>query len=534
DSISKVPSDVHVVMLDSCYSGNFIRAKGGQRQKSFLVDDSSVVQGHAYLSSSSESESSQESDVIGSSFFTNSLVTGLRGAADSSGDNKISLNELYHYAFNDTLYNTEESAAGPQHPSFNITLVGSGDLVLTDISEAEAALVLAKENEGRFFIRDASGLLISEITKTSGNQITLALPSGKYSVTVVTSNKTLQAEITLSEKFPVILKQSEMTVLTRLKNTLRGDEIEENDYTEEELEKQKRTKSIYFSFPAKEIEEQYFNGLNVTIISCEAHDVNGCLIAGISNKANNVNGLQVAGVFNIANDLPGLQIAGVFNKANNVDGLQIAGVFNKAGTVTGLQLAGVINIADVVEGVQFGLINIAKENKGLAFGLVNIIQNGVCELSPYIDKDKNITFQFQNGSRYLFTTCMVGTNLNLAFNYWYLGYGIGTRIVILPKLTFDIEAIHKQVFSSDFGYPYTNFLPTVRLSMNSHIGKHLILFLSWNVEANIEGVNDNVFTEWSHGGQFTSLNLFNENINLYGGFLIGLKVSFGASEYNRR
>ena len=52
--ISDIPSDVHVVVLDSCFSGNFIRAKGGTRQKSFLVDDSSVVKGHAYLSSSSE------------------------------------------------------------------------------------------------------------------------------------------------------------------------------------------------------------------------------------------------------------------------------------------------------------------------------------------------------------------------------------------------------------------------------------------------------------------------------------------------
>ena len=31
-AINLVPSDVHVVMLDSCFSGNFIRAKGGQRQ----------------------------------------------------------------------------------------------------------------------------------------------------------------------------------------------------------------------------------------------------------------------------------------------------------------------------------------------------------------------------------------------------------------------------------------------------------------------------------------------------------------------
>lgn len=81
-TISNVPSDVHVVILDSCYSGNFIRTKGGLKQKPFLLDDSSVIKGHAYLSSSSSQEFSQESDEIGSSFFTNAMITGLRGAAD--------------------------------------------------------------------------------------------------------------------------------------------------------------------------------------------------------------------------------------------------------------------------------------------------------------------------------------------------------------------------------------------------------------------------------------------------------------------
>ncbi|HKL86344.1 MAG TPA: caspase family protein, partial [Treponemataceae bacterium] len=136
-ALNDVPSDVHVVMLDSCFSGNFVRTKGGIRQKPFLMDDSTVVQGHAYLSSSSDVEASQESDTIQASYFTHALVTGLRGAADTSGDKRVSLNELYHYAFNETLAKTEASIIGPQHPSYNITLVGSGDLVLTDITDAE-------------------------------------------------------------------------------------------------------------------------------------------------------------------------------------------------------------------------------------------------------------------------------------------------------------------------------------------------------------------------------------------------------------
>ena len=160
-AITNVPSDIHVVILDSCYSGNFIRTKGGQKRKPFLLDDSSVVSGHAYLSSSSDNEYSQESDEIESSYFTNAMITGLRGAADTSGDNKVTLNELYSYAFNDTLSKTESSKAGPQHPNFNITLVGSGDLVLSDISTAEAMLSLSKDAKGKFIIRNTEGKLIS-------------------------------------------------------------------------------------------------------------------------------------------------------------------------------------------------------------------------------------------------------------------------------------------------------------------------------------------------------------------------------------
>lgn len=196
--INSVPSDIHVVMLDSCFSGNFIRAKGGSRQKSFLVDDSSVVSGHAYLSSSSESEASQESDLIQSSYFTHALITGLRGAADSSGDNKVSLNELYHYAFNETLSQTEQSTIGTQHPSFDITLVGSGDLILSDISTAESILALDSDLLGTVYIRnEKTGQLISEVKKSSANVIPLALEAGTYNITLIQSEQTLGASVKL-------------------------------------------------------------------------------------------------------------------------------------------------------------------------------------------------------------------------------------------------------------------------------------------------------------------------------------------------
>ena len=55
----------------------------------FLRDSSNQVQGFAFLSSSSADEDAQESDRIGASFFTYYFVTGLRGAAGSSGAARI-------------------------------------------------------------------------------------------------------------------------------------------------------------------------------------------------------------------------------------------------------------------------------------------------------------------------------------------------------------------------------------------------------------------------------------------------------------
>lgn len=254
-SINSVPSDIHVVMLDSCFSGNFIRAKGGTRQKSFLVDESSIVSGHAYLSSSSESEASQESDLIQSSFFTHALITGLRGAADSSGDNKVSLNELYHYAFNETLSQTEQSTIGTQHPSYDITLVGSGDLVLSDISTAESILVLDSDLHGKIYIRnEASGVLVSEIKKSAGNSIPLALPSGTYKVTMIQENQTLEANAKLKVGRSVSLQTKKFKKVSTTDTRTRGGKFIPNSKPSQE-----EKNDIYKDLPDTESADKFFD-----------------------------------------------------------------------------------------------------------------------------------------------------------------------------------------------------------------------------------------------------------------------------------
>jgi hypothetical protein len=94
DRINTVQADMSIVILDSCSSGAITRAKGGEITQPFLFDASVSAEGYAILTSSSADEVSQESDSIESSYFTHSLLAGLRGAADSVGDRRVTLTEL--------------------------------------------------------------------------------------------------------------------------------------------------------------------------------------------------------------------------------------------------------------------------------------------------------------------------------------------------------------------------------------------------------------------------------------------------------
>ncbi len=86
------------------------------------------------LTSSASDEDSQESDAIGGSYFSHHLASGLLGGADRSGDGRVTLFEAYAYAYDRTVADTAESAAGAQHPTFSYDLAGNGDLVLTDVA----------------------------------------------------------------------------------------------------------------------------------------------------------------------------------------------------------------------------------------------------------------------------------------------------------------------------------------------------------------------------------------------------------------
>jgi len=197
--IQSIPAEVRLAILDSCASGAFTRRKGGVRRPPFLMDASADTKGHAYLASSAINEVAQESDRIGASFFTHYLVSGLRGAADVNRDRRVTLQEAFQFAAQETLARTEKTQGGPQHAAYEFDLAGTSDLVVTDVRTTQATLALASDLSGRIGVRDSAGNLVVELRKMGGHGIELGLEAGPYVVTMDgTGNTVFEANVTLA------------------------------------------------------------------------------------------------------------------------------------------------------------------------------------------------------------------------------------------------------------------------------------------------------------------------------------------------
>jgi len=222
-AIRAMRADVGIAVLDACASGAITRLKGGLAQPAFLSDVSMDVQGYAFLASSSEGEAAQESDRLGGSYFTQALLTGMRGAADVSGDGRVTLGEAYQFAFNETLSQTTTSQGGAQHPSYDIKMAGTGDVVMTDVRKISASLILGADYDGRFYVLDAAGHLVAELQKPEGRAMELGLEPGEYRIYYEQAEKLLSAPLKLGEGQRQELVRGRLEPAKRLPTLSRGE-----------------------------------------------------------------------------------------------------------------------------------------------------------------------------------------------------------------------------------------------------------------------------------------------------------------------
>lgn len=396
-AISEIDTDIRLAIVDSCSSGVIIRSKGGSRRPAFLVDASKEMKGYAFLTSSSENEVAQESDTIKASFFTHYLISALRGAADSTKDGVVTLNEAYDFAFKETLARTEKTQYGPQHPSYDIQLSGTGDLVLTDIRETSAGLILDSALQGRFYIRDNQGLLVVELNKAEGSVVELGLAPGSYKATIETGGNLFKTSFSLSKGSRTRILKKDLLAISGEETVIRGP-------LEPEIEPEYTTVPFNVTFFPELIEGAFAKSntshnmvINLTIGHCAR--VEGCELSLVGSfVTEDIYGYQGSAVLNMTNnDIFGAQHAGAFNYAGgdvkffqgagavnltggDMTGAQAAGAFNYAGgNLTGAQLSGAVNITEgsKLTGVQgSGAVNIANDISGTQLaGAVNLGEN---------------------------------------------------------------------------------------------------------------------------------------------------------------
>jgi hypothetical protein len=195
-----IPADVRLGVLDACRSGTITRLKGAEVSESILGAEDAVAEGEAWLTASSDDELAQESEELRSGFYTHYLLSGMRGAADLSGDGVVDLYELHQYTYDRVVESTGRTGAGAQHPRLSSQLTTSDGLAVTDVRDASAQLVFPPTDAGLVAVfRMPDRTELAEFTKASGHEMTLAVPPGSYVVRRRFEDQTYEARFGLSE-----------------------------------------------------------------------------------------------------------------------------------------------------------------------------------------------------------------------------------------------------------------------------------------------------------------------------------------------
>jgi hypothetical protein len=175
-----------LLIVDACRSGALTHVKGGTPVAPFevRVDERVAGEGAVFLTSSSASEDSQESDEIKGSFFTHALISGLLGAADANGDGRVTLDEAYRYAYEATLRASSRTLSGVQHPTFEYEVRGEGDVVLSTLdlgSPSRAFIELPTGISWLLFQGSEEGAVVGEVNARDRSR-KLSVRAGRYFV----------------------------------------------------------------------------------------------------------------------------------------------------------------------------------------------------------------------------------------------------------------------------------------------------------------------------------------------------------------
>ena len=444
DSLKTANAAVRIAVLDACNSGSITRIKGGKPKPPFLVDESFDMRGYAFLTSSSADEAAQESDLIEASFFTHYLISGMRGAADVTGDGRVTLHEAYQFAFDETRARTLGTVGGTQHPAYQGQMRGTGGVVMTQVRRNAAGLSLDEGLAGRVSIRNGQQRLVAELNKSPGREVELGLVPGDYTLFLETWDEDWRlAELVLAEGEFAKVSTGDFRVLTPEDTKLRGGSGRRITLGRQ-IEVATREGYTLSLGLLTNTQDEAFRGVQFAWLVNQARGRTGSQIGGLGNLAlKEVDGWQASvvgvnwamgplqggqvGLLNIASQVRGWQVAQTTNIVGKIRGWQVAGITNFVGEVKGGQV-GLLNVASEVKGWQVGAINLSGHIEGgLPIGLINYSRSGLFNLSTWRDEVGFTMFTLASGSRSFYTAFTTGFTDQDGQRRWAVGVGGGVQ-----------------------------------------------------------------------------------------------------------
>jgi hypothetical protein len=210
--IESVNADLTISIVDACYSGALVSSKGISIAQpiSLRVNDTLTARGTIWLASSSSDQVSHESQELGGSVFTHNIISALRGAADYDGSKTISLSEAYSFARNNTSKITGIHTGVQQQPSYAWNIKGNSELCLSYLTQGSVQLVLqGGEHCPHFIISEPAQTILAEFTPQD-NDVSFAVPSGRYRIQRVCTHSLASLNIDCSWKSACTLSLGNM------------------------------------------------------------------------------------------------------------------------------------------------------------------------------------------------------------------------------------------------------------------------------------------------------------------------------------
>ena len=151
-------------------------------------------EGNAIITSSAAGEDAQESDRLGGGVFSHHFMTGLRGAADRSGDQRVSLSEAYRYAYDETLRTTSR-ARFLQHPTYAFRMKGREDLILTRLTDDTGLGRVRLHGSGTWLFLHQTNPMGGVMEVTAQKKSEVIMNPGRYTLRLRTPESVYEGQV---------------------------------------------------------------------------------------------------------------------------------------------------------------------------------------------------------------------------------------------------------------------------------------------------------------------------------------------------